>query len=203
MDLRCVRSLIGAAFVATLSTAPLYGQASIGGSLRGTIADNSGAVLPNSSVVLSSDDTGVTFTAPVNGGGEYSFPSVPPGKYTLTVTSAGFTGAKFDNVIIDLNQAKTLPVRLQVGGNNTTVEVTTGAEKIVTQETSVTGLFTANQIANLPLNGRDYQNLVYLSPGVTRSASGTGQGRAMMQLARKRSLSLSHTHTHSLSLSLC
>ena len=175
-----VQGILGATVLAAVSTTYLYGQASIGGSLRGIITDRSGAVVPNSSASLTSSETGVTFNAPVNGSGEYSFPSVAPGRYTLTVSSAGFVSAKFENVVIDLNQAKLLPVTLQVGGSNVTVEVTAESEKIVTQETSVTGLFTANQIANLPLNGRDYQNLVYLSPGVTRAASGTGQGSGVV-----------------------
>ena len=172
--------MLGATILSLLPATYLHSQASIGGSLRGTITDKSGGAVPNSSASLTSSETGVTFNAPVNGSGEYSFPSIAPGKYTLTVSSAGFTTAKFDDVVIDLNQAKLLPVTLQVGGSNTTVEVTTESEKIVTQETSVTGLFTANQIANLPLNGRDYQNLVYLSPGVTRAASGTGQGSGVV-----------------------
>ncbi len=173
-------SIAGAAILATGSGASLHGQASIGGSLRGTITDASGAAVPNSSATLTSTETGVVFNAPVNSSGEYSFSSITPGRYTLVVSSTGFTSAKFDDVVIDLNQTRSLPVRLAVGGSSTTVEVTTEGEKIVTQQTSVTGLFTATQIANLPLNGRDYQNLVYLSPGVTRSASGTGQGSGVV-----------------------
>ncbi len=173
-------SIACAAVLAAVPTSSLLGQASIGGTLRGNITDASGAVVPNSSATLTSNETGVVFNAPVNSAGEYSFSNITPGRYTLVVSSAGFTSAKFDNVIIDLNQTKSLPVKLAVGGSATTVDVTTESEKIVTEETSVTGLFTAREIANLPLNGRDYQNLVYLSPGVTRAASGTGQGSGVV-----------------------
>lgn len=159
---------------------PIYGQANIGGSLRGTITDKTGAVVPGSSASLTNTDTGVVSNAAVNSAGEYSFPSVAPGTYTLVVTSPGFTTARYDRVIINLNQAESLPVKLDVGAANTVVEVTGEGEKVVTQETSVTGLFTDNQIKNLPLNGRDYSNLIYLSPGVTRSASGTGQGSGVV-----------------------
>jgi hypothetical protein len=164
-----------------LSHAPrLFAQANITGSLHGTITDPTGAGLPNSTATLTNLDTAVTYKGTVDSRGQYLFPSVPPGKYSLVVDAPGFSETKFDNVVIDLNQAEVLPVKLAVGGAGTTVDVSTESESIVTTQTSVTGLFTAKEIVNLPLNGRDYQNLIYLSPGVTRAAGGEGQGSGVV-----------------------
>ena len=165
---------------ALASTPGLHAQGSIGGSLRGTITDPSGAGLPNSTATLVRADTGTSFKASVNKSGEYLFPSVAPGKYVLTVNSPGFAERKYDNVVINLNQAEALPVPMSLSATQTSVEVSGEGEKIVTDNTSITGLFTDNQIKNLPLNGRDYSNLIYLAPGVTRAASGTGQGSGVV-----------------------
>ena len=178
--LRRPASLVLLALLCLVSpAAPLLAQANIGGSLRGTVVDNTGAVLPTGSVTLTNNETAVAYKRDINSHGEYLFSSVPPGNYTLLVSSPGFNQANFAHVIINLNQTESLPVTLSVGAS-ATIEVSSTNAKIVTQETSVTGVFTENQIKNLPLNGRDYQNLVYLSPGVTRSASGTGQGSGLV-----------------------
>ncbi len=155
-------------------------QANTGGSLRGTITDPTGAGLPGGSATLTNLDTAAVYKGDVNKAGEYLFSAVPPGRYGLVVDVPGFAEKKYTDVVINLNQVQTMQIPMTVSSTAQTVEVNTEAEKIVTQETSVTGLFTANQIANLPLNGRDYQNLIYLSPGVTRAASSTGQGSGVV-----------------------
>jgi hypothetical protein len=155
-------------------------QANITGSLHGAITDKTGAAIPSSSITLRNKETGVLYKGVVDARGEYSFSSVVPGSYVLVADAPGFSELKFDNVIIDLNKAETLPVSMTVGNSGTTVEVSTEGEQVVTTETSVTGLFTSEQIRSLPLNGRDYQNLIYLSPGVTRSAGGEGQGSGVV-----------------------
>lgn len=172
------------AFVAILALLQvpqrLQAQANIGGSLRGTIKDRTGAAIPGGSATLTSLDKGTVYRAESSSSGEYLFSSVPPGNYALAVSAPGFQETRFSNVVISLNETKALDVPMAVNGTAVTVEVSTTTEKIVTQETSVTGLFTEQTIKDLPLNGRDYQSLVYLSPGITRSANGTGQGSGMV-----------------------
>ncbi len=172
----------GLVSAASLLYAPhsLHAQANIGGTLRGVITDPTGAAVPTSAVTLTSSDTGTVYQAVANASGEYTFSSIPPGKYALVVIAPGFLQSRFDSVVINLNQTEALPVKLTIGTANTVVEVSTESEKIVTEDTAVTGLFTSNEIASLPLNGRDYQNLAYLSPGVTRAAGGTGQGSGII-----------------------
>lgn len=179
---RSRKAILIALAAVSLSTASSlsFAQANTGGSLRGTITDPTGAGLPGSAARLTSTDTGAVYKGDVNKSGEYLFSSIPPGKYVLAITNPGFTETKFNNIVINLNQVETLPISLQISSTAQTVEVSTEAEKVVTQETSITGLFTENEIKNLPLNGRDYTNLIYLSPGVTRSASGTGQGSGVV-----------------------
>ena len=152
----------------------------IGGKPAGSVSDKTGALLPRGTATLTNADTNVTFKSDVNTRGEYSFSSVPPGNYTLRVLSDGFAPATLNHVVINLNQAENLPVTLDIGGSTISVEVSGESEKIVTQETSIVGLFTEKEIKELPLNGRDYQNLIFLSPGVSRSASSTGQGSGVV-----------------------
>lgn len=164
----------------SMTTGSAHGQANTGGSLRGLITDSTGAGIPGGTATLTSNETGAVYKGDVSKNGEYLFSSVPPGKYHLVVEAPGFAETKFPTVVVNLNQVQVLTVPMSVSATAQTVEVTSDNEKIVTQETSVTGLFTENEIKNLPLNGRDYSNLIYLSPGVTRSASGTGQGSGVV-----------------------
>jgi hypothetical protein len=163
-----------------ISASSAFAQANISGSLHGTIVDSTGAALPNSTATLTSSETGVVYKGSIDAQGQYLFSAVTPGKYVLVVDAPGFSEAKFSNVVIDLNQAEVLPVKMTVGDAGTAIEVSTEGESVVTTNTSVTGLFTAKEITSLPLNGRDYQNLLYLSPGVTRAAGGEGQGSGVV-----------------------
>ncbi len=186
MSQRVRRNIRNTALVALLMagtgrfSSMAYAQANTGGSLRGTITDPTGAGLVNGLATLTSIDTNTTYKGDVSKNGEYSFSSIPPGQYTLVVSAPGFADKRYEKVIINLNQVETLPVAMSVGAAQQVVEVSAEGEKIVTQETSVVGLFTSNEIKSLPLNGRDYQNLAYLSPGVTRAASSTGQGSGII-----------------------
>lgn len=174
------RSAMTILAILAISASAAFAQANISGSLHGTIVDSTGAALPNSTATLTSVDTGVAYKGAVNAQGEYLFSAVAPGKYVLVVDAPGFSEAKFSNVVVDLNQAEVLPVKMAVGDAGTAIEVSTESESVVTTNTSVTGVFTAKEITTLPLNGRDYQNLLYLSPGVTRAAGGEGQGSGVV-----------------------
>jgi len=155
-------------------------QANTGGGLRGTVVDKTGAGIATGKAVLINQGTNLTFQSTLSKQGEYNFSSIPPGTYVLTIESTGFETERYDQVVINLNEVKSLNSTLVIGSSSTTVDVSTQSVNIVTQETSVTGLFTEQQIKDLPLNGRDYQSLVFLSPGISRSASGTGQGSGVV-----------------------
>src|SRR5579862_9846537 len=153
-----------------------WSQAQTGGGLRGTVRDPSGAVLANGAVHLLDPATGTERISKLNGSGQFTFSDVPPGLYTLRIDSPGFQSQIFDKVEFILNQVRELNVTLTAGGVTQQVEVRADQASIVTLQTEVGTLIDEQRIKELPLNGRDFQNLIYLAPGATRSAGGTGQG---------------------------
>jgi Carboxypeptidase regulatory-like domain/TonB-dependent Receptor Plug Domain len=154
----------------------VWSQAAIGGGLRGVVTDLSGAVIPGAELTLKSPGTDAVRTQKATGEGLYSFRDMDPGIYTLTVTAPGFQEKHFAQVTFVLNEIRELNVTLAAGEISQVVEVQSDQTSIVSQQTSVGTLIDGEKIRELPLNGRDFQNLTFLAPGASRTASSTGQG---------------------------
>ncbi len=170
--------LVAAALSASVGSAPAWGQAQISGSLRGTIADAAGAAIPNATVHLVNPGDSSDRPTPANGQGQFTLTNVQPGTYTVRVEAPGFATQVFSNIEFILNQVRKLNVTLQPGEVSQQVEVTGDTASLTTLDTSVGSLIDQQRIQALPLNGRDFQNLIFLSAGTTRDAGSTGQGSA-------------------------
>ncbi|MBB6143640.1 hypothetical protein HNQ77_001589 [Silvibacterium bohemicum] len=153
-----------------------WSQAQTGGGLRGTVKDTSGAVVTTGTVHLVDPATTSEHVQNLNAAGQFTFSDIPPGTYTLRVDSAGFQSQEFVKVEFILNEVRELNVTLTPGNVTQQVEVHSDQASVVTLQTEVGTLIDEQRIKELPLNGRDFQNLIYLAPGATRSAGGTGQG---------------------------
>lgn len=141
--------------------------------ISGHVADTSGASLPGATVELRNVQQGTLFTGTTNGDGIYIFPSVPPGQYSVTVSKEGFKQAKLVGVVASVQAHVVQDFRLEIGSVSTSVVVS--AEQITanTTDASVSTVVDRHFVENLPLNGRSFQSLLYLTPGVTLNA-GTG-----------------------------
>jgi Carboxypeptidase regulatory-like domain len=135
-------------------------------SIRGTVSDKSGAVIPDAQVKLTSRDLAVERTTATNQSGQYEFPALQPGRYDLTVESKGFR--KFNQTDIELlvNNPATVNVLLQVGTSTETVEVSAQSETINTTDASLGVAFGENQVKQLPLESRNVGDLLSLQAGV-------------------------------------
>ena len=163
--------------VAGVAASPLaWSQAQTSGSVRGVITDAAGAVIPGAKVHLLDPANGNDRAYPVNGAGQFTIAGVQPGTYSIRVEASGFQTQLFQKVEFILNQVRELNVTLQPGAVSQEVQVRGDTASIVTLETDVGAVIDQQRIKALPLNGRDFQNLIYLTPGATRSAGGTGQG---------------------------
>jgi hypothetical protein len=152
---------------------------SVSGDLAGTIYDASGAAVPNATVTAKNDATGVEATIKSTATGEYHLGNLLPGTYTVTVTAAGFTKAQVRSVAIDLNKNTTTNIKLEVGSNIETVDVTAAAATIDTTTASVQTSFETRNMADLPIasGGSGVINLSLLNAGVGSSgAVGLGAG---------------------------
>src|ERR1035437_8621508 len=152
---------------------------SVSGDLAGTIFDASGATIPNATIVGKNDATGVETTTKSTATGEYHLSNLPPGTYTVTVTAPGFTKAQLRAVAVELNKTATTNVKLDVGSNVETVEVSAAAATIDTTTASVQTSFSIASMADLPIasGGSGVINLSLLKAGVVSSgAVGLGTG---------------------------
>ncbi|MBV8475828.1 MAG: TonB-dependent receptor [Acidobacteria bacterium] len=134
------------------------------GSVVGTVVDASGAVVPRVSVVLTNVATNLTQKAISSDTGDFTFPLVPVGQYTITAEQSGFQKTEIRNVSVALGEATRTDIRLGVAGTKEEVEVQSQVATVQTQSGSVEGVVEKASVVNLPLNGRNFVELVALEP---------------------------------------
>ncbi|MBA3439951.1 MAG: TonB-dependent receptor, partial [Pyrinomonadaceae bacterium] len=151
-----------------LSPQPSYAQFETA-TVLGTVRDVNGATIPDANVTLKNIATGITSTASSNEDGDYQFVNVKIGTYQVMVEAQGFSKAVAENVSVTVNARQRVDLVMQAGVLTETV-VVTGAANLVETDSSDRGqVVNRKQIVSLPLNGRNYSNLVLLAPGVRES----------------------------------
>ncbi len=136
--------------------------------ISGTVRDESGAVLPGANVVLTNQDTGITRTVTANAAGRYSAPALSLGNYEVRAQLDGFQTAVRSGIVLTVGRAAVVDFTLQVGAVTQTVEVTGEAPLIELTNANITGLVDDRTIRELPLNGRSYDQLALLQPGIVK-----------------------------------
>jgi hypothetical protein len=137
------------------------------GSISGLVSDPGGAVVSGVQVVLLNHATGVTLHTVTNSAGLYTFISLNPGVYEVTVSQKGFKKAAEDNVSVTVDQVSTVNITLEVGGVNETVTVTETATLVDTSNSTVGQLVDSATMDRVPLLDRNVFDLIQLSAGVT------------------------------------
>src|ERR1700678_1599972 len=135
--------------------------------LAGIVTDPSGAVVSGATIAVQDVGTGYVQTTTSTVAGQYLFPSLPVGNYQITVSMPGYTSYVQKGIVLSLGQAATQNVQLQVGLVSQQVVVNANASLVTTDSATVGQLIDQREISELPLNGRDVQELVFLAPGTT------------------------------------
>jgi hypothetical protein len=135
------------------------------GTIQGTVTDSSGSAVPGAKVTLTQPSTGSSKVITATGSGYYSAGSLVPGQYTVTVESGGFAKTSED-LTVRVGVSTNGDVKLGVGAASIMVEVQASAIQVDTQQTQIAGVLNQEQIANLPVNGRNFLDLAQLQPGV-------------------------------------
>ncbi len=140
------------------------------GTILGTVTDPSGAVVPGAKVTAKNTGTGLERTSETSADGSYSLPELPIGTYSVTVTQQGFQTFVATGVTVDVAGERRVDAALKTGQISTKVEVAGDLlPQVETTSAELGGTLTADTIESLPVNGRDYQKLIYLNPGVAGS----------------------------------
>jgi hypothetical protein len=144
-----------------------------GGVFRGEVRDSSQALVPHAKILIRSADTGVEIFTESNDQGLYLTPTLIPGSYLLNAAKAGFKSEEFGPVILQINQTVRVDFGLSVGPVTDSVLVAAGGTQLLSTEGAQISQVIANtEVAEIPLNGRSWQQLIVLSAGVNPGAPG-------------------------------
>lgn len=139
----------------------------------GVVRDGSGAVVSGAKVTLTRTSTNAVLMRTTDGSGAFQFLELPPDTYTLSVEAAGFKRTTLSRVVIQVDQASTLDVVLQLGQVSEVLNVDAAPPLIDTQQNTLSNVVDSQAISTMPLNSRNFLDLALLTPGATPSASGS------------------------------
>jgi hypothetical protein len=166
------RSISILLLVALFALPALLAQHTFRGGINGTVTDQTGSVVAGATVEVINVATNVTLKTISSTAGEYSFPELNLGKYTIVASASGFKTEKITGISISAGVIFTQPVRLAVAASAETVEVAADAYTLDTTSTTQTTIIDSESVADVPLNGRDFTHLLGLIPGFTNSGAG-------------------------------
>src|SRR5467141_5011833 len=150
---------------------PLFSQGS-SGRIMGTVTDQSGGVVAGATVTVTDTDRGVSKTLVTNEPGEYNAPTLNPGTYKVRVEAKGFKTVERQNVVLEVGREVRVDVSLQPGSVAETMTITESIPLVETTNATLGGTLNNADINDMPLTGRNYQNLLALRPGVTVQPGG-------------------------------
>jgi len=168
------------------SAIAMFAQGGGTGTILGNVTDPSGAVVANASVDITNTATGVTAHTQTTSSGDFSVPFLIIGTYKVTVTAPGFQKGVVDNVVLNVAQQAHADVSLKAGAVTQTVEVTAGAIQLDVESSAVSQTVTQKQVDQLPLNGRNFLSLLYITPGAVQ----TGGEQATFRQGEGNAISL-------------
>src|SRR5258708_1846485 len=160
-----------AIFLLILVSASARAQ-SIAGRVLGTLTDQSGAAVPGATIVVTDVQRGTSRTTTTDESGDYAAPDLQPGTYKIHVEAKGFKGAERPNVQIEVATDIRADFILQPGQVSETVTINEDIPLVNTTSATLGGTLSNKEINDLPLNGRNYENLLQLRPGVVRYPGG-------------------------------
>ncbi len=164
------KALLVAVLCSVFSLCPfLYGQAN--GSLSGTVADKTGSVISGAAVKITSQATGLVREARTDDSGHYLVPLLPVSMYTIRVESKGFQTTEQKDIRLQVDEQREIDFTLNPAAVSSTVEVSATEVAVETSNPTLGQVITSEQVADLPLNGRNFVQLATLTPGTTQSTN--------------------------------
>ncbi len=161
---------------AVLISSTVAGAQTYRGSLTGTVLDASGAAVPNASVQLTNPATNEVQNTKSNGAGDFSFPELSVGTYKLLVSAPGFSAKSLDNITIEVTKINHQQIALSVGAESTVVDVQASSLTLDTTNSQLVAVVSQESVQQIPLNGRNFQQMVHLAPGVSPYSYGSING---------------------------
>ena len=162
-----------AVVICALIVLPVAGQTSRGG-ISGTVADKSGAMVPDAMTEIEQKAIGLTLRTPTTSAGVFSFLDLPVGFYDVTISRPGFQTQKITGLEVQVGRITSLTITLQVAQQTQIVEIQAAAATIETTQTALNAIVPTRAVQEIPLDGRDFTNLLQLTPGFNAAFSMNG-----------------------------
>src|SRR5438093_2108471 len=178
-------TLIGIVGVITLAGCLVFGQ-NFSAAISGFVRDTTGAVIPGTTVTAKHTETGLTRTVQSNEEGGYTMPQLPVGSYEMTAEKPGFKAQVRRGITLVVAQEAVVNLTLDVGDLAEKITVTEDTPIVNTTLSSVPGLINEQQIKEMPLNGRSFNDLLLLNTSVNDNRSNTAAGGPSFSIAGKR-----------------
>ncbi len=153
---------------------PFLGAQTFRGGVAGTVQDSSGAAVPGARVLLTGTETGFKREMVTTNSGDFSFQDIPLGSYSVEVSAQGFAAKKVDKITIGAGQVYALDIKLGVASTSEQVDVSADSVAVDTLSTTNTNVVPGQAVANIPLNGRDFTQLIKITPGMNGAGSMNG-----------------------------
>lgn len=177
--MRCLRFFFLPLLILCITTVAL--AQSTNATVSGLVLDPSGKVIPNADIEILNEGTGVHYSGKTNDSGIYTVSILPPGEYRVQVSRIGFKAIIKPGIILNVQSAVALNFTLPIGAASETVTVDSGTSLINTTDASVSAVVDRAFVENIPLNGRSFQDLISMTPGVV-----TASPQSLSQLAGYR-----------------
>lgn len=150
--------------IGLLRSGTVYGQSATA-VLSGSVVDENGAVVADVNITSKNVDTGLERQVNTNSEGYFAMPPLPPGRYAVIAEHKGFGTVEIKNIVLNVNDQRALKIQLKIGEIKEAVTVE-GAPVVQTESAAVSTMVDRQFVENLPLNGRSFQTLIELTPGV-------------------------------------
>jgi hypothetical protein len=149
--------------VLTVAALPVFGQAVNSASIHGLVTDPSGAVVSGAAIKVTQVSTGLVRTTTTGTDGSYSVPNLPVGQYKVEISSQGYRTYAQNGMTLQVGDSPKIDVKLAVGSASEVVDVQSDAEMVHTSESSLSQVIDQRRIVDLPLNGRQATQLIFLT----------------------------------------
>lgn len=156
-----------------MSAGTIFSQTFRGG-IAGVVQDASGGAIAGATVQAANPATGLKRETQTTASGEYNFQDLPPGLYDVTVSQTGFDRMRFEKVTVEVGKVSSLRITMKVASQQQTVEVAAAAVTIDSETSTINQVIPNKAVQDMPLNGRDFTQLVKLAPGVNGAGSVNG-----------------------------
>jgi hypothetical protein len=163
--------VLGTSMALLFFSLPLFAQGNFG-RILGTVTDQTGAVLPGATVIVTDTERGVARTLITDAAGEYNAPTLIPGTYAVRVEANGFRRLDRQNIVLEVGKEVRVDLTPQPGDQSQTVTVNEAIPLVDAASATLGGTLSHADINDMPLNGRNYQNLLSLRPGVVVQPGG-------------------------------